>query len=180
MKFIKKYTGKFLNVIEVSKNGVKWEMVSRNKKPFSDKPAAVVIVPINIQNENPTLIVTKEFRYPLNDYEYGLPAGLIDDNETIEETTKRELFEETGLDVVDILSVSKPIYSSSGITDESIVMVYCTYTGEISKDNLEKEEDITTYEYNIDDVKNLLLDPDKKIGAKAWFVMNSFVTAYKK
>ena len=40
------------------------------------------------------LIMVKQFRYPLNDYIYELPAGLIDPGESIKETAIREMKEE--------------------------------------------------------------------------------------
>ena len=40
------------------------------------------------------LIMVKQFRYPLNDYTYELPAGLIDPGESVKETAIREMMEE--------------------------------------------------------------------------------------
>ena len=40
------------------------------------------------------LIMVRQFRYPLNDYIYELPAGLIDPGESIKETAIREMKEE--------------------------------------------------------------------------------------
>ena len=37
------------------------------------------------------LIMVRQFRYPLNDYIYELPAGLIDPGESIKETAIREM-----------------------------------------------------------------------------------------
>ena len=45
------------------------------------------------------LVVIKEFRVPVETYEIGFPAGLIDSGETPEDAVRRELEEETGLKV---------------------------------------------------------------------------------
>lgn len=42
------------------------------------------------------VILTKQFRPPVNKYVIEFPAGLNDRNETLEEVAKRELLEETG------------------------------------------------------------------------------------
>ncbi|NQU66008.1 MAG: NUDIX hydrolase, partial [SAR324 cluster bacterium] len=79
------------------------------------------------------MVVIEEFRVPLGGYQFGFPAGLVDEGETIQETTKRELFEETGLNVTAFLRESPPVYSTSGLSDESVVMVYVECDGEPSK-----------------------------------------------
>ena len=42
------------------------------------------------------VILTKQYRPPVNKYVIEFPAGLNDRNETLEEVSKRELLEETG------------------------------------------------------------------------------------
>jgi ADP-ribose pyrophosphatase len=98
-----------------------WVMCSRKEKPIEDaaKADAVVIVPTIETDEGIRLVVTKEFRVPIWDFEYGFPAGLIDDGENMEQTVARELKEETGLELAKIKHVSAPVFSSAGLTDES-------------------------------------------------------------
>jgi len=146
-----------------------WVMCSRKKRPIAEasQPDAVVIVPVIDTNEGKKLVVTKEFRVPIWDYEYGFPAGLIDGNESIEETVVRELREETGLEVGEINHVSRPVYSSGGLTDESCCMVLVEAAGEISNKWLEATEDIEVLLLDVDGIKDLLAS-DKKISAKAW------------
>ena len=45
----------------------------------------------------PRLVMIREYRFPVDEEIYSLPAGLIDPGETPEESAKRELWEETGL-----------------------------------------------------------------------------------
>ena len=62
-----------------------------------DKIDAVVICALHkAQNK---LVLINQYRVPINKYIYELPAGLVDNNEDIETSVRRELKEETGLDV---------------------------------------------------------------------------------
>ena len=56
-------------------------------------PGAVVMVPVLA---NGSLVMERQFRYPLNRVLYELPAGKIDAGEDHLATAKRELQEETG------------------------------------------------------------------------------------
>ncbi len=165
---------KWVNMFEVAyttKAKLKglWLMCSRKARPITDahKADAVVIVPVVNTAEGKKLVITKEFRVPIWDYEYGFPAGLIDDDEDLTNTVTRELKEETGLDLVEIKHVSMPVYSSAGLTDESCHMIIVEAKGEISSKWLEETEDIQTLLMDAEQVAELLKSQEK-IAAKAW------------
>ena len=120
------------------------------------------------------LVVTKEMRIPLGDYEWGFPAGLIDKNEDPIKAATRELKEETGLTIKKVIRYSPFIYNTAGMTDESISMVYVECDGELNKDGLEDSEDIETFLMTQEEVAELLKDETKKFGAKAWMIMDNF------
>ena len=73
-----------------------WQIASRQKEPKCvtgryQQPDAVVIVPFHtVKNK---MVILREYRVPLNDYEYGFPAGLVDRGESVEQATRRELME---------------------------------------------------------------------------------------
>ncbi|HPS55781.1 MAG TPA: NUDIX hydrolase [Sedimentisphaerales bacterium] len=176
---------KWLNLFEVfysrkNKRKQSWMMCSRKDKPITDAGVAdaVVIIPVIKTEAGVRLVVTKEFRVPIWDYEYGFPAGLIDDGEDIAETIKRELKEETGLELVKINHISKPVYSSAGLSDESCCMAVVEARGEVSTQWQEPSEDIETILMNVDDIK-ALLESQSKVAAKAWGILFHYVKTGK-
>ncbi|MCP4610934.1 MAG: NUDIX hydrolase [Planctomycetes bacterium] len=147
----------------------RWIMCSRNDDPIAgaSRADAVVIVAIIDADGEKKLVVTKEFRVPIWDFEYGFPAGLIDDGEDVETTVARELKEETGLDLVQIRHISTPVFSSAGLTDESCHMVLVEAQGQVSDKWLDESEDIEVLLLDVEGIRELLAS-DKKIAAKAW------------
>ena len=81
-----------------------------------------------------------------NKYIYELPAGLIDEGETSEQTAIREMKEETGLtfepftDYDDCLK--RPFTQNQGMSDECDTAVFGFATGEPSNSGNEASEDI--------------------------------------
>ncbi len=108
----------------------RWTFVSRGDgtPPPAGHFDAVVIVPILLgkSRARPRLVMLREYRAPVGDTIYAFPAGLGEKGETIESVARRELKEETGLDLVEVQHVSPAIYSSAGLTDETAVMVFVT------------------------------------------------------
>ncbi len=171
-----------LNLYEISyinKNDIEksWHIASRSDKPKCltgkfDMPDAVVIVPFHKKKDK--LVIIKEYRVALGDYQYGFPAGLVDEGETIEQTCLRELKEETGLNVTRIQKISPPVYSSSGMTDESVSMVYVECDGTPSNKGNEDSEDITTIFISPPEASELCNDSKIKLDVKTWLVLSSF------
>jgi ADP-ribose pyrophosphatase len=135
---------------------------------------AAVIVPILKYNGDTRLVITKEFRVPINGYEIGFPAGLIEPGEGPEQTAVRELLEETGYMIDKILGVSPLIYNSPGLTDEGCYLVYAEVDPVPTKVNLQGSEDIITYTINMEDAEVILRDNSLLIGAKTWLILNQF------
>ena len=132
---------------------------------------AVVIVAVTDDNK---LVVTKEYRVPIRGYEIGFPAGLIDQDESPEDAVRRELDEETGLKVDEILHISPAVLSSAGLTDEAVHLAYVKVSGEPNKDKLEASEDIDTYILDKDEIGTLLNDTTNSIGKVAYSIMRTF------
>ncbi len=151
-----------------------WRLASRNPSPKCvsgrfDIPDAVIIVAFHIGRNQ--LVIIREFRVSLGGYQYGFPAGLVDPGETVEAAACRELKEETGLDLVRPIRVSPPIYSSSGMTDESVAMAYVECTGAPSRDGNEGSEDIEALFVSPLEAQAICEDAGLKVDAKTWLVL---------
>ena len=175
--------GKFVTLVAVTyvdrKGHTKrWQMVSRGEQPKcitgkTRRPDAAIIVPYH-RREN-KLVVIKEFRVPVGGDQYGFPAGLLDSGEDLETAAGRELHEETGLDLVKVYRHSPAIFSSAGITDEAITMVFAEVDGTASSIHNEDSEEIEVFLMDRDEVRSLLERRDIVFGARAWMAMDAFV-----
>jgi ADP-ribose pyrophosphatase len=167
------------NVFYKDKNGRRrnWEIASRLSPPkcFSGRfatPDAVVIAAFHVGLEQ--MVMTREFRVPLADYEYGFPAGLVDEGESTEDAAKRELAEETGFEVRRILRTGPPVYSSAGLTDESVSMVYVECDGRASNRGNAGSEEIEVILVSPRQARRLCADATLKFDAKAWLVLSAY------
>ncbi len=180
-KYLKLYNAEYTNKNGQSRN---WTIASRKdldtlKNNYfngcKDNIDAVIIVATHIHEDK--LVVIKQFRVPLNDYVYEIPAGLIDSGEDFETTVARELKEETGLDLleIDYNKTKSKAYISTGMTDESAALVYCTCHGKISKDYLEADEDIEVILLSKQEALNLI-SSNEKIDIKAFLAIQNFTS----
>ncbi len=133
---------------------------------------AVVIVPYH-KNEK-KLVLIKEFRVVLGDYQYGFPAGLVDKGESVEEAGKRELLEETGLTMTRVIRQSPAVFSSSGMTDESLCLMFAECEGIPSNQYNEASEDIEVLMVSPAMALEILRDERIKFDVKTWIILNSF------
>jgi ADP-ribose pyrophosphatase len=167
---------KFLSVHErtILHNGTErlYWFVSRGNVPAhaDKKPDAVMIVPVwHGPDGTNKLVMTSEFRVAIAARELGFPAGLIDstdynDSMSVQDAAikaaRREMWEETGLDF-EPGEVSPPnLYSSAGLTNESITIVLGKATGVPSAENLEESEDIKVLLLSHEDLVELVRSPD--------------------
>jgi ADP-ribose pyrophosphatase len=84
------YEGHFL---KVQRDTVRLPDGKMSKREYIRHPGAVVILPVF---DDGSILLERQFRYPLNDVFIEYPAGKIDPNEDPLECAKRELQEETG------------------------------------------------------------------------------------
>jgi ADP-ribose pyrophosphatase len=179
----KKLTGqKWLNLYDIAWVDAEgrernWQLATRGPEPKCisgafDRPDAVVIVAYHRQRRR--MVVTREYRVPLADVEYGFPAGLVDAGETPSQAAARELKEETGLTVTRVVRVGPPIYSSAGLTDESVSMVYVECDGSVSDAGNVGGEQIEVLFIDQPEAQRLCDSTDVKFDAKAWLVLTVF------
>lgn len=167
MKFIgvnKVHEGRFITSYnaeyETSLGNKKiYEMVSRDKNITSledivrEKCDAVVLIVTSADGEK--LLLNKEYRMAVGGFAYNFPAGLIDAGETPEVAAKRELWEETGLNLFAIDEVLPLSFSGVGITNERSCCVLGKAEGEFSPSTSDEEE-IEARWYTKDEVRELL------------------------
>lgn len=84
------YSGSFL---KVEKDIVRLPDANQVTREYIKHPGAVVILPLL---DDGTVLMERQFRYPLNQVFIEFPAGKIDPDEDALVCAKRELLEETG------------------------------------------------------------------------------------
>ena len=154
-----------------------WIFASRRAKPYQLAKTcdAVVIVPVVVEPGHPNrLIVIKEYRVTLKAYEYTFPAGLLEPDEPIEQAIRRELKEETGLELTEIVSISPITYSSSGLSDEtaSVAFVKARQVPD-GKPDLQDSEIIEVQLLDYEGVSKLC-DTSEPINGRSWCIMNMY------
>ena len=87
------------------------------------------------------IVLVRQYRYPVGDYVYELPAGLVEPGEDVAQAACREMLEETGLTLT-VTGILKPCYTTVGMTDESCATVFGTCEGTPSARGQELTEDI--------------------------------------
>lgn len=151
---------KFLNLYHLdylNRKGEKkvYSVVSRNnlEESFDSKSNAVCMVAYH--GEFNKWLVLHEFRMSVNKKVYNLCGGLIEEGEAIHDCLKRELKEETGLDLVMVNKVSNPNYSAVGISDEMVTTAFCTVVGKLDSSKCSANEDITPMLLSTEELKDL-------------------------
>ncbi len=154
----------------------KWFFASRRADPHAEdrgtNPDAVSIVPIV---GNTHIVLTEGFRIPIMGWETAFPAGLLEPGETVEDCARRELPEETGYEVTEVIRVSPRIYSSAGLTDESsaIIFVRC-HLPEGGKQKLDTAEDIRVKVVSFKEMLHMLDQPNHKWSKGTWLIATMY------
>ena len=136
-----------------------YEMISRNRniRTLEDlrnrKPDSVVMILTDESGER--ILVSREYRMAMAQWIYNFPAGLIDPGEAPEESAKRELWEETGLELVQITDVLDNSYSAIGFSNERNICIFGVAAGEFRKSTSDAEEIIPGW-YSKEEMKKLL------------------------
>lgn len=160
INFQKVRDGKYLKNYEITyqnKSGreKKYEIVSRRElhdiSDIGNKPSGVSI----IATKEDKLLLLHEFRMGVNCFVYNLCAGMLESGESIEACINRELFEETGLKVKQIIKILPPSYSAVAISDVSTYIAFVEVYGDF-QDNSSENEEIQAAFYTRDEVSKLL------------------------
>ena len=121
-------------------------------------PDGVIIYSLYGEKRDKVVLI-RQYRYPINNYIYEFPAGLVEPGEDYHKAAVREMKEETGLNLhpikVDTI-YEKPYYTTIGMTDECCGTVYGYCDGEISADLMEDSEEIEVVRADREEVKRIL------------------------
>ena len=114
--------------------------------------------------EHDKVVLIREYRYPINDYVYDIPAGLIEKNEEPDTAAVREFREETGLEFSvysgGCEAMRKPAFSSVGQPDERF---------------MEASEDISTVIAGRAELFRII--KEERITARAMFLIMLFLNS---
>ena len=152
---MKIFEGKHVVVFE--RNG--WEFVERK-----NAKEAVAILAVTDDRQ---IILTEQFREPVQYRVVDLPAGLIDGDESAEDTARRELEEETGFtcNSVRLLAASP---TSPGITSEVVRFYRAEGVRRVGKGGGVGSEKIEVHTVPLADIRKWLTARKELVDVKIW------------
>ena len=131
----------------------------------NDSSDGVIIYAVYGENKD-KLVLIKQFRYPINDYVYEFPAGLVEAGEDMFDAGVREIYEETGLRFEPKRvnnAYAKPFFTTVGMTDESCGTVYGYCFGTPDNSHQEESEDIEIVLADREECKRILREENVAI-----------------
>lgn len=146
-KVTKQTNNKWANMykFEYQKGDVQIEYNVASRRELTEKNLdekkldAIVVLPYIVEGNNISVVFIKEFRYPINQFIYDIPAGMTDPGLTPEQTVAKELKEEVGAELVKLETCTDFCFISPGTTNETSQTYFAqvTLTG---KQHLESNE----------------------------------------
>jgi len=118
------YTGR---IISVDLDDVRFPDGSVGKLEMIRHPGASAVVPLlgDLDDEDPTVLLIRQYRYAADKYLYEIPAGRLDPGESPAECARRELREETGYTAERVEQLFT-MFTTPGFTDEMIHLFLAT------------------------------------------------------
>ena len=161
---VKKEAGRFITRYDITYETVDkktkvYEIISRDKnitgfdELHNRDVDAVVLIMFN--EDKSKILMNKEFRLSVGEWVYNFPAGLIDPGEDAYMAAKRELKEETGLDLIKVTDVIGESYSAVGFSNEKNVCVVGIAAGDFAPSSSTVEE-IEANWYSREEIRGLL------------------------
>ena len=141
----------------------------------NDHPDGVVIYAVHGEKKDKVVLI-RQFRYPINDYIYEFPAGLVESGEDMDTCAVREMYEETGLDFhpVSVSSAyTKPFYTTVGMTDECCGTIYGYCNGIPTNSHQEAGEDIQIILADREECKRIL--KEEKVAIMCAYMLMHFI-----
>jgi ADP-ribose pyrophosphatase len=124
---------------------------SRAEMAFVQHPGSTAIVPLLEDN---TVIMEHQYRHPVRDYLFEIPAGTMDPGETALACARRELEEETGYVADEFIELGithiLPAYSNE------LIQVYLARGLRPSKQSLDQDEIIKVVKCPLDEALQMI------------------------
>lgn len=111
---------------------------SVSSREWIKHPGACAVVPIY---ENGDLMMIRQFRYPMGQIFWEVPAGKIDAGEPEDQTAVRELREEAGVSTSDYTYIGH-FYPGIGYSDE-IIHIYAAWNLQSVPQQVDEDEFVT-------------------------------------
>ena len=129
-----------------------------------NKPDGVILYGVYGEAKDRVVLI-RQYRYPLGDYVYEFPAGLVEEGEEMGAAGVREMYEETGLTFtpVDAGCYSRPFFTTVGMTDESCGMVFGYCSGTPTSIHEEASEEIQVILADRGEAKRILREENVAI-----------------
>ena len=141
------YEGK---VVKVFKDSVELSTGKKSFREFVKHSGGVVILAV----KGDKILLVKQFRYPLEEVMFELPAGKLEIGEDPFEAAKRELEEETGY-CANKWTPLGYVYTSPGYSDEKLYL-YKAEDLEFTHCHPDEGEIIEAFEYKYEDVLKMV------------------------
>lgn len=129
------FSGKLLHVFY---DEVELPDGNTSSREWIKHPGACAVVPVF---ENGDILMIRQFRYPMRQIFWEIPAGKIDTCEPEDQTALRELREEAGVATSDFAYVGH-FYPGIGYTDE-IIHIYTAWNLESVAQQVDDDEFVT-------------------------------------
>ena len=142
-----------------------------------NKPDGVILYGVYGEARDKVVLI-RQYRYPLGDFVYEFPAGLVEDGEDMLQAAIREMHEETGLTFTPRQSgsYSRPFFTTIGMTDESCGTVFGYCSGTPTSENQEASEEIQVILADREECRRILKEENVAIMC-AYMLMHFIASA---
>ena len=177
---------RFLNLYQmdaVTRTGdsLNYFVASREKDPqqvkaigHHNRPNGVIMYGVHGEKKD-KIVLVRQFRYPIGDYVYEFPAGLVEPGEELVAAGVREFYEETGMALhpVEGGCYQTPFFTTVGMTDESCGTVYGYCDGVPTNCHQESSEDIQVVLADRDECRRIL--KEEKVAIMCAYMLMHFI-----
>lgn len=160
-------------IFRVTKDTAQLENGAEVRRDVVHHSGGVCVVPLTDKN---TVLMVKQYRYPMHEITLEIPAGKLEAGEDPSECGLRELREEAGRTCGKYTSLGK-LYPTPAYDTEIIYMYLAEKLSEPEEQNLDEGEFLDVTEIPLEEAVQMVMDgkiPDAKTQLallKTWFIL---------